>query len=256
MKIRPANDLAAVIFLGVVTALLIALKPDIPYVRAIIGVPFVLFVPGYALTAALFPKQDRDMLERVVYSIGLSIALAIISGVALNTTVWGLQENVWALLLVSLTIGSSLIAWLRRSGQLVAQSLLQTRLRWDQLLLFGLAIEVIITAALLTQLPVPAHGGEGYTMLWIQPDENPNSHLVQVGFKSMELTGTNYVLDIQVNGAVVQEWHNIELKPGQTWQDNAQLPVQEGGHIVEAVLYRADSPSQVYRRVSLQNDQE
>lgn len=54
--------------------------------RIILGLAFVLFVPGYAFVAALFPEQSEqvdesgkelgiDGLERVVLSFGSSIAL-------------------------------------------------------------------------------------------------------------------------------------------------------------------------------------
>ncbi len=44
--------------------------------RVIFGLPFVLFLPGYALIAALFPgKGDLDGIERVALSFGLSIAV-------------------------------------------------------------------------------------------------------------------------------------------------------------------------------------
>ncbi len=43
---------ATVILLGVIVGF-----PDSP-VRVVLGLPFVLFFPGYALIAALYPRRD------------------------------------------------------------------------------------------------------------------------------------------------------------------------------------------------------
>jgi len=56
--------------------------------RVILGLPFILFIPGYILTFALFPtrKTDRgiDPLERVTLSFGFSIAGVFIVWAGLN----------------------------------------------------------------------------------------------------------------------------------------------------------------------------
>ncbi len=58
-------------------------------VRPAVGLLFVLFVPGYVLTAALFPrKNDIDSIERAALSFGLSIVIVIIIGLILNFTPW------------------------------------------------------------------------------------------------------------------------------------------------------------------------
>jgi uncharacterized membrane protein len=44
-------------------------------IRLVVGLPLVLFIPGYALSYAFFPKKkDLDLLERIALSFGLSIA--------------------------------------------------------------------------------------------------------------------------------------------------------------------------------------
>jgi len=63
--------------------------------RIIIGLPFLLFIPGYMLIFILFPiKTDCNginTLERIGLSFGFSIALVSLLGLLLNFTPWGIQ---------------------------------------------------------------------------------------------------------------------------------------------------------------------
>lgn len=80
--------------------------------RIIVGLPFVLFIPGYALIAALFPeagdsptepeadefetaepetRSGIDGIERLALSFGLSIAVVPLIGLVLNFTPWGIR---------------------------------------------------------------------------------------------------------------------------------------------------------------------
>lgn len=54
-------------------------------IQAIIGLPLVLFIPGYALSHAFFPKKkDLDLMERIALSFGLSFALIPLTVFFLN----------------------------------------------------------------------------------------------------------------------------------------------------------------------------
>jgi uncharacterized membrane protein len=100
----------------------------------------VLFVPGYAFIAALFPKtedkavledddadtdSDRitsavvgrsriDGLERVALSIGTSIAIVPLIGLGLNFTPWGIRLVPVALAVGGFTLVASWVALTRR----------------------------------------------------------------------------------------------------------------------------------------------
>ena len=105
-------DLAAVVALVAVTLLAVFLPGvrDTP-LRVVLGLPFVLFLPGYAFIAALFPEAGEppatrnpdeeyerpvtergiDGIERVALSFGLSIAVVPLIGLVLNFTPWGIR---------------------------------------------------------------------------------------------------------------------------------------------------------------------
>lgn len=102
-------DLAVMVGLVVVTngAVLAPVIRDTP-LRVPLGLVFVLFVPGYAFVAALFPEEGEsptandgddsglsrtgiDGIERVALSFGLSIAIVPLLGLVLNFTPWGIR---------------------------------------------------------------------------------------------------------------------------------------------------------------------
>jgi hypothetical protein len=62
------------------------------YVRYVLGGVFVLFLPGFMLISALYPRSgELDGLERVALSIGLSLAIVPLIGLLLNYTPWGIR---------------------------------------------------------------------------------------------------------------------------------------------------------------------
>jgi uncharacterized membrane protein len=100
-------DISAVVAVVIVTvgAVFLPLVRD-TWLRIVVGLPFVLFVPGYAFIAALFPEAGTgptdddepsvddggiDGIERVALSFGTSIAIVPLIGLVLNFTPWGIR---------------------------------------------------------------------------------------------------------------------------------------------------------------------
>ncbi len=105
----------AFIVLTVVIVLLIPPTPPITYVRYIAGSVFVLFVPGYSLIEALYPKREElEPLERFALSIGLSLALVPLVGLVLNYTPWGIRLTPVTLSLSTLSISLLVVAVIRK----------------------------------------------------------------------------------------------------------------------------------------------
>ena len=81
-------------------------------VRYILGAVFVLWLPGYTLTKALFPNtlplktsdKDLDSVERIALSFGMSLALVPIIGLLLNYTPWGIRLTPITLSLTASTL--------------------------------------------------------------------------------------------------------------------------------------------------------
>ncbi len=84
----------------------------IAYIRNVLGIIFVLFLPGFAFIKALFPttvplkttSESLDDIERVALSFGMSLALVPIVGLILNYTPWGIRLTPITLSLLALTV--------------------------------------------------------------------------------------------------------------------------------------------------------
>ena len=71
---------------------MILLSPDITALRVGLGLPFILFFPGYTLILALFPRGSSiSGIERFALSFGLSFAVVALIGLGLNYTPWGIR---------------------------------------------------------------------------------------------------------------------------------------------------------------------
>src|SRR3954454_24445758 len=107
--------LAVVLGDAIAIALFVALGGGA--VRVLVALPFALVLPGLALTLALFPAGALDGAERLLFSLGLSLAVTALGGLVLHLTPWGLRPASWALLLGAITLAAGVAAFLRRRGR-------------------------------------------------------------------------------------------------------------------------------------------
>ena len=84
-------------------------------IQAIIGLPLVLFIPGYALSYAFFPKKkDMDLVERIALGFGLSIATIPLSVFFLNQFL-KIPITVYSSLAITVAITLvGVIVWIKR----------------------------------------------------------------------------------------------------------------------------------------------
>jgi uncharacterized membrane protein len=84
---KPWDLYAAVGYTVVTTIVLLALN-----VGNALSIFLVLFVPGYVLVAALFPRNTEiDWIERIALSFGMSVAVVPLLGLLLNFTPFGIR---------------------------------------------------------------------------------------------------------------------------------------------------------------------
>ncbi|RQD82615.1 MAG: DUF1616 domain-containing protein [Methanocalculus sp. MSAO_Arc2] len=110
------TDLKAALFwiIATVTCIYLPFLQDTP-LRVVFALPFILFIPGYLLIAALFPADDDlDWIERIALSFGLSIAVVPLIGLGLNYTPWGIRLDPIVTALVLFAVAMAIIAAYRR----------------------------------------------------------------------------------------------------------------------------------------------
>lgn len=94
-------------------------------IRGVLGLMFVLFLPGFALMKALYPysvplktsSEYFDIIELVALSLGASIALTIIVGLILYYSPWGMGLVPTTLSLLGLIVFFATTAMLREQQQ-------------------------------------------------------------------------------------------------------------------------------------------
>jgi uncharacterized membrane protein len=250
-----SNDLFTVMVIAGLSALLVMVMPTNSIVRIIFALPLVFFLPGYAITTALLPRHSFGKAELLLFSLGISVAMTALSGLALNLTAWGLQTSTWAITLAMIVWLASAIAWLRRrqgSPITASQNEILFKLRFRDGLLLGLAVLVTGAAIGLTRLPAAPNDVAGYTLLWMVPVNPGNINGFRLGIDSAEFTETRYRLQVSVGDQVVQEWPELRLKPGETWETTIELQSdQVGPGSIVADLYKLDDPQTIYRHVKV-----
>jgi uncharacterized membrane protein len=267
------HDLMAIVGLSFLLVLAVYLLP-FPALRIVLGGPFVLFFPGYIMTAALFPgRDDLEGLERLGLSLGLSIAILPLMGLVLNYTPWGITMLSTLLSAISFIVGCSAIAYYRRR-RLPLEERYALRLEldvagWrsggvlDRSLTVALAVSIF--AALGTFLFVLAKPevGERFTEFYVlgpygEADDYPRwvlpGQLLNpiVGVINREHQDMNYRIRIEVGGQEVEQITDIHLAHDQKWVERVVFALQEPGdqQQLRFLLYR-EGQEEPYRSLHL-----
>lgn len=219
--------------------------------RLLLGLPLAFILPGYALMAAILPEKKLGAPERLLFGLGLSLVAAILVGLGLNVTPWGLALGAWPFVLGGLTLGACAVAWARRANRPAYEPLARQGAgpTPGQGFLFGLAAIIVVAALTIASAGATQKRAAGFTQLWMLPAKAGNATTARLGVGSGEYAQVKYRLELKVDGRLVRQWMPIELQPGEKWETTVVLPPAQES--VEALLYRLDTPGVVYSRVAL-----
>jgi uncharacterized membrane protein len=278
---KTPGDLLAAALLAIFTLFFTLLPPlaSLP-VRVPLGLIMVLFLPGYALIAVLFPrKDDLDGIERVALSFGLSIAVVPLIGLGLNYTPWGIRLTPVVISLVFFTIIMDVVAFFRRSTMTKEDrfnvefrkglTALRDELfrdqasRIDRALTIVLVITILISVCALVYVIVTPKQGEKFTEFYIlgpngKAYDYPTSVVsgqnstVIVGVVNHEYSQVNYTMHIDFHNATVLG-RDVRLDHNQTWEQPVSYTLREPGNSqkLEFLLYRDYNFTAPYRDLHL-----
>ena len=274
------KDLQIAAIIIILTVLFVLLPPlNTSPVRTILGIPMVLFLPGYALIAALFPrKNDLDGIERLALSFGLSIAVVPLIGLGLNFTPFGIRLVPILISLSVFTLAMLLIAYIRRSKlseeerfevpfsymySSLRSEIFISRKGVDRILSIILILSIVASIIILIYVIVTPKQGEKFTEFYILGDngmaqgyptrlEPGKTSSVIVGITNQEYVLTNYTLNISLENNTLKTIH-VQLMHNSTWEEKVLfIPEKTGDNLkLEFLLYKEDNLTAPYRDLHL-----
>ncbi len=261
MEFKFKNELLLIDFLTILLILVISFFP-VKALRLVLGLPFILFFPGYTLIAALFPrKTDLDSIERVALSFGLSIAIVPLIGLILNYTPWGIRLYPILLSLSGFILITSAFAWQRRRRLLPAERPeLELHLSsgwWGGRSALDKALSLVLILAILGALGTlgwviaKPKVGERFTEFYIlgpggKAEDYPRKlklgqeGKVILGIINREHQQMGYRVELLINGEKIKEIGPVTLNHDQKWEKVISFrPRKEGrNQKVEFLLYK------------------
>jgi uncharacterized membrane protein len=204
------RGLFGVVVAAAVFGVAVLMPAPVP-LRVVFALPLVLFLPGYALLWALFARATLDHAVVLLFSVALSLAVAIIGGFALQWA-FPLERLTWGAFLAGVAVVAGGVAALRHEASADRPPFRLPKVRALHVVLLALAFVVAAAAIALARMPLPARGVKGYTVLWMLPAKD-GSHGVDIGVISNELQRSAYRLEIEEHGRTAAT-ETIALTPG------------------------------------------
>lgn len=241
----PRTDAGLVAVVAVASAVAVVLLPEsLAALRTPFGLLLILVLPGGAVTIAARPAGILGGIERTLLWLSLSVAISILTAVALNAAGISLRGPAWALSLMAVTVAGCITAWRRDRARAVRLPGLE--LRRAELGLAALTAALIGTTIAIGTAPLKLPADvSGTTALWLVPGA---AGALEVGVQSDERAATRYILETRGSTGPVRSTV-LTLAPGQ--RVTTEVPVTRADRRVSAVLYRTEPRKTPYRRVTL-----
>jgi uncharacterized membrane protein len=254
---RSSLDLLAAIALAMVGLAAVLIPLDV-WLRAVLWVPLVLGVPGYAILAALFPDGRLQPGERVVYAVAASIAATVLGGIVVQI-VLDLDRTVWAVLLAAITVVAALVAIRRRDRPSANAGAAESASAGPRLHLPGPVAGLILIVAVAVAAAAVVISSNGarrerdsyrFTALWVQPARQSaaaGGGAVTVGVDNHQGATARYRLVVKQGGGILTR-RRLELGDGGRWRLRLAVAPPSAADPVTATLRRNGT---IYRHVYL-----
>ena len=269
------TDLLLINGLSLLQIFMVAFLPDTP-IRTVVGIPIVLFFPGYTMVTALFPKKkDLGTVERIALSIGLSLAVVPLLGLVLNYTPWGIRLYPVLLSLTLFTLAMSAATTYRRKkvpteeqfvpSISVKMPKMREMSRANMIMLASFVASAVVAGSLTAYFVSSPRVGERFTEFYaLGPEgkiedypknltlgENGN---VILGVVNHEQQPVAYSIGIKLENETIGTISNIQLEHEETWEQNFTFtPEQSGAKMKLEFLLHADleNVNEPYRSLHL-----
>ena len=254
------------------------------FVRTALSLPLILFLPGYALIAMLFPeKTGLEWLERIALSVGLSVAVVPLIGLVLNFTSWGIKEIPLLASLSVFTLLLSGLAYVRRKRlpedkafgisikasalNLMNEVLGKPESKTERILRTFLAISFLVLIGTMGYVTLVPHEREPFTEFYIlgpqKMAENYTTEYVQgesgtyiVGITNNEYKKMNYTMEVRLENKSLplpKNLQNIRLVHNTTLEEPLVItPSVKGNNMkLEFLLFNETEKEVPYRDLRL-----
>ncbi len=252
------------------------------FLRTYLGVILVLFLPGYALTGALFPaKKDIDGIERAAISFGLSISIAPVLGLSLNYSSWGIREIPLLTEFSIFTLLMCAIAYYRRRLlsetevfgvsfkkcylSMKAKVLEKSESKTDKVIAFIFVLSMLASIGSLAYIIGNPKEGEHFTEFYILGNNStigdyPTEFVqgekgtVTVGIINHEYRPMDYTIDVRLeNRSLPESQKQISLGNNMSWEEPVTFkPSLKGKNMkLEFLLFNETEKTIPYRNLNL-----
>jgi uncharacterized membrane protein len=277
MRIKAEHFLYATNIIVALLFVIIAFSPN-NVGRIVLGLPVVLFLPGFTLLAALFPrKESLNDIERFALSFGLSIVVVPLIGLTLNYMPWGIRLYPILISLFLFIFTMSVIGWYRNRKLLEEERItlhiyikcpslshLWLEQSWrDKVITVVLVVLVIGAIVALVYVIHQPRNVEKFTEFYIlndagQVENYPGTIIagqslnVIVGVINHESETTNYRIEITLGGKNIQPYDLFTLNAEEKQEQEITVTPFEPGdkQELEFLLYKGDS-TDVYESLHL-----
>lgn len=247
-------------------------------IRPIIGILFIIFLPGYSLIAALFPKKGTlGNFVRLSLSFAFSIALTLLIMLILNYTPFGIRLDPIIASISLFTIFMLFTAFFRRRKVPVDErinpnfpkfiinikSLFITEYQRDKIFTVIIVVFIIFGAFSASYAILSSKEGEKFTEFYILSpngdiDNYPTDLItgergnVIIGVKNHEYKKTDYKLIVKMNNITIKE-ENISLASDKKYVENFTFNAYSSGknQKLEFLLYKLPDNVNIYRYLNL-----
>ena len=260
IRIKLGSGLLLLNLLVVVLAVVIFFLPS-NILRIILGFPFVLFFPGYALMAALYVrKAGMGGIERIALTLGLSIAVVALIGLILNYTPWGIRLESMLSSTAFFIFIMSVIAWLRRKSLLEEERFaIEFRLglpslgtgTWGKILSLVLVITILGALGMVGYVIATPKVGQQFTEFYVlgldgTATDYPGELVVgeegrvTIGIINNEYEIVSYQVEVKIDGIENNEVKDITLEHNRKWEHEVSFTPEVAGarQKVEFFLYK------------------